>query len=390
MYRIGQEELDAIKEVFDAKSLFRAGAKLNKVLNFEKAWGELIGSKFSLCVSGGTAAMISGLAAMGIGPGDEVLVPAYTYIATALVVLCVGAIPVVVDVDETLTIDPADLERKITPQTKAVIPVHILGKPCNMDAIMDIAKRHNLYVLEDACQADGGSYKGQRLGAIGDVGAFSFNYFKIITAGEGGCMVTNDEVLYQKALFYHDAGAVYFPYDIQFSVPPFCGSQFRIGEVTGAIMGVQMQRLDGILEDLRKMRAAARKLLELPKGVRFSPSNDDEGDCATGISLLFDSEEWAQNVAETGVGYRIVTSHRHVFQTWDAVLDHKIGVHPAMNPYNFPQNQGLRTQYSRDMCSKSLDILGRSVYFGISPDWSVGELFEVCEKVNQALKAGCK
>lgn len=383
MFRIGQEELDEIKKVFDSKKMFRTGSAYNMVVNFEHAWGDLIGSKYCICMSGGTAALISALAAMGIGPGDEVLVPAYTYIASAMVVLCVGAIPVVVEVDETLTMDPIDLERKITPQTKAVVPVHILGKPCNMEAIMRIANAHGLMVLEDACQADGGSFHGQRLGTFGLAGAFSFNHFKIISAGEGGAFVTNDETLYQRALLYHDGGASFFPYNIDFSVPPFCGSQFRVGEVTGAIMGVQMKRLDGILCDLRAMRERVRAKLRLPDGVRYHPSNDDGGDCAIAVTLLFDKTDWAKKWE--GVGLRILDSARHVYETWDPILEHRIGVHPAMNPFNFPQNQGLRMHYTKDMCPKSSDILGRSVQFLINPDWTQEELDAFCARINSVL-----
>src|SRR5450830_541087 len=202
MYRIGEEEIQELRKVFESKNLFRVGdpkaGHLQEVERFEREWAEKIGTKYALFLSGGgTAALICGLAGMGIGPGDEVLVPAYTFMASASAVLAVGAIPVVVEIDDTCTVDPEDMEKKITSDTKAIMPVHMVGIPCNMEAITKIAKKAGIKVLEDCCQADGGSFKGKRLGAWGDAGAFSFNYYKIISCGEGGCLVTDNESIHE-------------------------------------------------------------------------------------------------------------------------------------------------------------------------------------------------
>ena len=158
MYIIGKEESDAVARVIESKQLFRyRGGEGGETDTFEKEWAAKIGSKYALAVTSGTAALIIGMVGMGVGPGDEVIVPAYTFMATALGPLAVGAVPIIADVNESLTIDPADIERKITPRTKAIIPVDMVGLPCDMDGVMDVAKRHGLKVLEDACQADGGS-----------------------------------------------------------------------------------------------------------------------------------------------------------------------------------------------------------------------------------------
>ncbi len=200
MFRMGKEEIEAVKTVIKSTDLFRINNNAREVDHFEEEWAAKIGTKYALGLTSGTAALITSLAALGIGPGDEVIVPGYTFMATASAVLSVGAIPVIVEVDETLTIDPCEIEKKITKFTKAIIPVHLNGFPCDMDRIMQLAKKYDLKIVEDACQADGGSYKGMRLGSIGDIGTFSFNYYKIISSGEGGALVTNDKLLYQRAL----------------------------------------------------------------------------------------------------------------------------------------------------------------------------------------------
>ncbi len=185
MYRIGTQEAQAVAQVIRSGKLFRyhAGGQCEK---FEQRYAEYVGVKHAGLTSSGTTALTAALAGLDIGPGDEVIVPAYTYMATAIAVLAVGAIPVVIDVDESLTLSPSALDEAIGPRTRAVIPVHMIGLPCDMRAIMRIARRRKLKVVEDACQAVGGGYEGKMLGGIGHAGAFSFNYFKNMTCGEGG------------------------------------------------------------------------------------------------------------------------------------------------------------------------------------------------------------
>ena len=264
MYRIGKEEIDAVAKVIESRCLFRVNNNLKEVESFEKEWAEKIGSEYALCLSGGTGALIAALVGLEIGPGDEVIVPGYTFMATALAVLAVGAIPVIAEIDDTLTIDMEDLEKKISQHTKAIIPVHILGFPCNMDAIISLAKKYNLKVLEDACQADGGSYKGKRLGSMGDAGAFSFNDYKILTSGEGGAVVTNDRVVYERALVYHDGGSAFRPYAKDLSIEVYTGVQYRVSEVTGAILRVQLKRLEGIVYQ-RAFRISQNQLCQIQR-----------------------------------------------------------------------------------------------------------------------------
>lgn len=383
MFRIGQEEIDAVARVINSKQLFRVNKGNQEADNFEKELREKIGVDYALLMSGGTGALIAALVGLGVGPGDEVIVPAYTFMASASAVLAVGAIPVLADIDESMTIDPASVEEKISDKTKAIIPVHICGFPSNMDALKEIAAKHNLFILEDACQADGGSYKGKRLGSIGDAGAFSFNVFKIITAGEGGAVVTNNRKVYERALIYHDGGAAFRPYTGELQEPVFMGTQMRVSEITGAIMREQLKRLDGILTDLR---AVKKRIMEALKDVaRFIPSNDIEGDCGTTLGFNFDSEELARKfAAEVEGAWLPYDSGKHVYINWDPIIAKRGGHCDAVNPYLMAENALLNKEGANaDACLKSLDILKRTVYVGMHCDWTeeqINERIDSCRK----------
>ncbi len=372
MYRIGQEEIDAITRVINSRDLFKVNGGNQEVMHFEQELCAKFGVKQSILMTSGQASLISALVGMGVGPGDEVIVPAYTYIATAIAVTAVGAIPVIAEVDDSLTLDPVDFEAKISAHTKAVIPVHILGLPCAMDRIMTVAKKHNIRVLEDACQADGGSFGGMRLGTIGDAGAYSFNYFKLITAGEGGALVTNDRQIFERALIHHDSSAIaYFGDQLNgISTDPFCGTEFRVSEFTGAIMREQLKRLDSILATLRRNKAYLME--KLAAKYRFAPLNDAAGDCATSLAFSFDTAEEAlaftKFTSERGVfSIRPIDSDRHVYISWKAIMEKRGALHPAMDPFQMEANRDLNHNYTPDMCPQSLDILSKTAYISV-PD----------------------
>lgn len=388
MFRIGKEEIAAVERVIESKKLFRDGSTYREVENFEIEWAERIGTKYSVLVNGGTAALICGLVGLGIGPGDEVIIPGYTFMATALAVVAVGAIPVIVDIDDSLTIDPDDIERKISAYTRVIIPVDLVGFPCDMDRIITIARKYNLKVLEDACQANGGSYKGRRLGSIGDAGAFSFNYFKIIGAGEGGSLVTSNREIYERAMIHHDGGIAFRASAKEMQVPIFTGSQFRVSEITGAIMRVQLQRLEEILADLRRVKKVFMERLSSVPGVRFVRSNDIEGDCGSTLGFYFDDEAKARAFAESeDVGAWLpIDSGKHVYSNWDPILSKRGAAHPDMNPFNFPQNKNLNMNYSKDMCKTTLEILKRAAFISINPDWTEEEIDQRIEACRRGVK----
>lgn len=376
MYRIGQEEIDAVARVIEQRSLFKINNKLQETMHAEEEMKALLGTKYPLLMTNGYAALTCALIGMGIGPGDEVIVPAYTYISTAMAVVSAGAMPVIAEVDETLTLCPEDTERKITPRTRAIIPVHIQGFPSNMDALMALADQYGIKVLEDACQADGGSYHGKRLGTVGHAGALSFNYYKVITAGEGGALLTDDHTIFERALIYHDSSAVaYFGNQLEdVETNLFCGSEFRTNEISSAILRIQLQRLDGILADLRRNKRAMMEALA--DTCTFIPSNDIEGDCGTTLAIRFKTAEQAAafSVAE-GIGGTVpINTGKHVYCNWTPIMNKVGALHPLMDPFKMEANRDIVPDYRADMCPQTLDLLARTVYIPVNPDWTADEL----------------
>lgn len=387
MYRIGQEEIDAVANAIRERSLFKINKSLQETMHAEEEMRQLFETKNAILMTSGHAALTSALIAMGIGPGDQVILPAYTYIATAMAVVAAGAIPVIAEVDETLTLCPIDTEKKITKHTKAIIPVHIQGFPCKMDALKALADRYGLQILEDACQADGGRYHGKRLGTIGNAGALSFNYFKVITAGEGGALLTDDRKIFERALIYHDSSAVAFFGDQLQDVEShlFCGNEYRTNEISAAILRVQMRRLDGILADLRRNK---KYLMEsLANDCRFLPSNDIEGDCGTTLALSFDSAEKAAAFAENCTLKCTIPFHtgKHVYSNWTPVMQKVGALHPLMDPFKMEANRDIIPDYKADMCPKTLELLAKTVYINVDPNKDTAELDEVVAAIRAAL-----
>ena len=387
MFRIGKEEIEAVARVIEGKDFFKINETYQESAHAEEDMQALFGCEHALLMTSGHAALTSALIAMGVGPGDEVIVPAYTYIATAMAVVAAGAMPVIAEVDETLTLSPIDAEKKITSHTKAIIPVHIQGFPCKMDAFMDLANKYGLYILEDACQADGGCYQGKRLGTWGKAGALSFNYYKVITSGEGGALLTNDKTVFERALIYHDSSAVAFFGDQLSDVDTqsFCGNEYRTNDITAAILREQLKKMDGILVDLRKNKS---RLMEGLKDVcAFVPSNDLSGDCGTTLALLFDNAEKAAAVANAdGVnGIVPINTGKHIYRHWTPIMNKMGALNPLMDPFKMEANKDIVPDYRDDMCPYTLDLLARVVYIAIQPDWTEEELLSKIECIKKAI-----
>ncbi|MBQ9921934.1 MAG: aminotransferase class V-fold PLP-dependent enzyme [Clostridia bacterium] len=389
MYQIGKEEIEEVKKVIETCSLFKINSGLRESEQVEEKLRKQFNCEHAIFMTSGHGALVSALTAMGIGPGDEVIVPAYTYIATAMAVISVGAIPIIAEVDETLTLSPEDFEKKISSYTKAVIPVHIQGFPCNMDSIVEIAKNHGILVLEDACQADGGSYKGKRLGTIGDAGALSFNFFKIITCGEGGALLTNNREFFERALIYQDSsGVAFFGDQMQnFSNEVFCGNEYRSNELCAAVLNVQLTRLESILKALRTNK---KYMMEKLQGIcEFAPSNDENGDCGIMLAFRFDNEEKARKFAtyEGVKGSLPIDADRHLYKRWEPIMKKRGALHPLMDPFKMEANKDIIPDYRDDMCPKSLDILSRTVYIPVSATSDRDVIDEKIEVIKKALCA---
>jgi dTDP-4-amino-4,6-dideoxygalactose transaminase len=384
MYIIGQEEIDALAKVVNSKELFRYGIG-HECERFETRYAAWLGAKhFSLAASGSyalTAAMIG----VGLGPGAEVLVPAHTYMASATSVLATGAIPVIVDINESITIDPAAIEAAIGPRTRAVIAVHMWGTACDMDAIMEIARRRNLIVIEDACQGVGGGYRGRKLGTIGDIGAYSFNFYKNMSSGEGGGVVTNDDAVHKRVNCAIDPCHAFWT-GRQEDEMPFAGNGARASEFMGAILNVQLDRIDGIIGAMRQERdtvlAGIQPALEL--GMRRAPLHSQDSDCATNVFLTVPSAQAAEVFVRTFPSVIVGKTGRHTYTEWDQVLMGAGAAHPLMNPYNMPANAECRRTYSRDMCAKSLDILNRTVLVPTHPLHTKEQIADIIHNINAA------
>ena len=392
--RIGTEEEAAVIEVLRSKRLFRyygPQAGPSKVDEFEAAFGVRMGSPHCVAMASGTAALLSGLAALGVGPGDEVIVPAYTWISSASAVVAAGAVPVVAEVDASLTLDVDDIARKITPHTKAIMPVHMRGAPCRMDRIMEIARRHGLSVIEDVAQALGGSFGGQPLGSIGDVGSFSFQFNKIITAGEGGMAITRDDRLHKRLLLYHDVAAAQRNQIPREDELP--GLTLRMSEIHGAILQVQLRRLDGLLADMRSRQRAIKGALEgvaERAEITFRTINDPAGD--TGLAVIFFTREAsrARRIADALNACRLGATvlfdpavvDYHVYTHWQAIVERR-----SWSTHGGPWRHHPRSvDYSPGACSASLALLSRAVHLDVSPDLTREQLDHMTDTLLDVLR----
>lgn len=335
----------------------------SEVERFEHELADFVGVDYALGVNSGTSALICALVGCGIGPGDEVIVPAYTWVSTAAAPLAVGAVPVLTEIDWTLTIDPEDIKRKISPHTKAIIVVHMLNLVCDMDAITAIAKEHDLIVVEDACQAVGVTYKGKRCGSIGDVGAFSFNVLKNIQAGEGGALLTNSERIYTRGLMYHDVGS-YIREGAANDEPLFLGQNYRMTNVAAAILRPQLKTLEKKFALRRKRRRYWLDKLAGPFGanITVSPHNDPES--ALALTVYFDDEEQAKAFGSQRGVSRLYDTDRHVYTNWKSIRS-GVTTHPRMDPYAWaPRDVRIR----EDSCPTTLDILKRTCEIKFFPE----------------------
>jgi len=396
---IGEEERKEVLEVLDHKYLFRYYGPEDfpsKVRQLEVEFAGLVGTRYALAVNSCTSALISSLVAVGVGPGDEVIVPGYTFFASAAAVIAAKAIPIIAEVDDSLTLDPKDFEAKITEKTKAVIPVHMRGAPCDMDAVMAISRRHGLKVVEDVAQACGGSYRGARLGSFGDCNAFSLQYHKIITSGEGGMVVTNDELLYDRAQAYHDTAACWRPE--RFGLPRyegevFPGVNFRMSELAGAVALAQLRKLDALLAGMRKNKERIKdQIADLP-GIAFRRLNDADGD--TAIALIFFlpdtgiTARFAEALQAEGVGAACIFDKGipdwHIYAHWKHIIE-KVTATPEGCPYTCP-HYGKTVEYSEDMCPNTLDYLSRSIHIDIPPQMTDEDCDMVAKGIRKVVRA---
>ncbi len=368
-YWFGKEEIDAAMEVMQSGYLFRYGSEdnpkfLQKVSKLETEFASYCGAKYALATSSGTSSLLVSLLALGLKPGDEVIVPAYTFVATYSACIFAGLVPVLAEIDESLSLDPNDIEHRITSRTKAIIPVHMLGNPCNMDRIMEIAGKHNLLVLEDSCQALGASYKGKKVGTLGDIGGFSLNLFKTINSGDGGLVITDNRNYFETAFGVHDQGHKPNRFGVEVGTRYVLGLNFRMNEITGAIGLAQLKKADRIIATLREKRGKFKSLISDVSGFKFRVLNDpDGGDAATICTIIFDSKEQATKVSGALGSKTVDHSGWHVYSNMEHVLKHLKEVGQPCTKGSYPKTD--------DILSRSMNVSIGVVDGGLGAGWGI-------------------
>jgi len=359
------KERAELMDVLETKSPFRwygPGQPPTKVLQFEKEFAARMRTKYALGVTSGTAALQVALAALEIGPGDEVILPAWTWHSCFNAVVLAGGLPVCAEIDPSFNISPDAIEPLITPQTKVIMAVHLQGNPCQMDRILAIAKKHNLRVLEDCAQSAGASYQGHPVGSMGDIGIYSLQLNKTITAGEGGAVVTNDPVLFERASRFHDVGGFRAPHQQmtgEARLAPMFGANYRMSEFTGGVLLAQLRKLDRIVASVRgNARLVYDGIRDLP-GVKMRLLPDPGGELGTGVFLDFGTKARcdkflaamkAENIpASKPGGSVILPTQPHVMA--------KKTIHP--NWPSFQSARGKAMKYGPETCPQTIDILAR-------------------------------
>ncbi len=367
-YWMGREEMDAVMEVMRGGHLFRYGSEtdprfLHRAATLEQEFAAYCGTAHALATTSGTASLVAALAALQLEPGDEVIVPAYTFVACYSTCLFLGLVPVLAEIDESLTLDPADIEHRITPRTRAIMPVHMLGNPCAMDPIMAIARRHGLRVIEDCCQAAGASYHGRKVGTIGDIGTFSLNVFKTINSGDGGLIVTQDRALYEAAFGMHDQGHKPLRFGVEVGARSVLGLNFRINEMTAAVGLAQLRKLDRIVATLRAKRSRFKALIAGAPGFRFRTLNDPDGDCATLCTVLFETREQAAKVTSVLGQKTVDRSGWHVYANMEHVLRHLQSLGRPHRPGSYPRTD--------DILARAMNLSVGVVDGGLGAGWGI-------------------
>lgn len=377
---------------FKGPNLFRYYNERSVVVRTEKAFSQLIGTSYCLATNSCTSALVSAYRALGIGAGAEVIVPAFTFSATATAAAAANAVPVIVECDDTLNLDVAAAEAAITPRTKAIAAVHICGSPAQMDAIMDLARRKGLPVVEDVAQAGGGSFKGKRLGSLGTMGCFSFDYFKIMVSGEGGFLTTNDEWLFTRATSWHDSSGCWRPDRFIPETKPgelFSGENYRMSELQGAVALAQIRKCDTTLGGFRRAKARIKAGIEKFPGVSFRRHSDEAGDAASCLIMYLPSLEakrqavrqlQAQGVPATLLHDPEVPDW-HTYCDWDYILERKAVAADGLPWSALPAAQQPR--YSRMMCPRTMALLARAFSISINCNFSDADCDAIAARINQ-------
>ncbi|MCC7175094.1 MAG: DegT/DnrJ/EryC1/StrS family aminotransferase [Bryobacterales bacterium] len=385
-----EAERSQVVEVVDTGVPFRfagrGGVNPLKAATFEKEFAAKIGTRYALALSSGTGALECAMAALQIGPGDEVILPAWTWHSTCTAVIRAGALPVFAEIDESFNIDPADIEHRITPQTRAIIAVHLQGNSADLDPILAIARKHRLRVVEDCSQAVGASYKGRRLGSLGDIGTYSHQESKTITSGEGGSVVTSDPELFERACRFHDVGSLSQPHQQMLGaarLAPFVGTNFRMSEFTGGVMLAQLRKLDSILEAARGNSARVYEGLRDVPGIRFRLRPDPAGDLGSPVFVGFATKAQRDRYLELMKAENVPAGgpQGSVILPIQSYIEKKIATHPAWPTWNTPRGKAI--QYGAASCPRTIDILNRFAGVPVGPKYTRSDIADIIAAVRK-------
>ncbi|TFG07555.1 MAG: DegT/DnrJ/EryC1/StrS family aminotransferase [Promethearchaeota archaeon] len=400
---IGKEEKEELMEIIESGHLFRYGDLSDpnfkaKTWNLEQDFAKKFGVKHALAVSSGSTALLTTLWALGIGPGDEVIVPGYTFIASITAIIFARAIPVLAEVDKTLTLDPEDVIKKITPRTKAIMLVHMLGNPGHIDEFVRIAKEHDIILIEDCAQALGASFKGKYAGTFGKMGAFSLNVYKTITAGDGGMVITDDEELYKRAFAVHDQGHFPLRQGVEQGKRTVLGFNFRMTELTAAVASAQLKKLDYIKSTLLKNKKKLKSILSEIKEIEFREILDENGEVGTLLTFFMPTKESAEKLANKIGCTTIAKSGWHVYNNMEHLLG-QMTVTSEQCPFTCPYYKGPEVKYYKGMLPQTDDLLQRAINISIGvSDKGLGSAYgikitsseEDIERVGRNLKNAIK
>jgi len=387
----GDEERKEVADVLETGVLFRYGfddARGGhwKARTFEEELSRRLGARYAHLCSSGTSALGIALAACGIGAGDEVIVPPFTFIATIEGVLQAGAVPVFADIDETLCLDPESVAERVTERTRAVIPVHMCGSMARIDELEALCSNAGLVLIEDTAQALGGSFEGRFLGTFGDMGCFSFDPVKTITCGEGGAVVTDDEALYHRAEQYADHGHDHVGSDRGAEGHPILGTNHRISELGAAVGLAQIRKLDWILETQRRNKGRLREAFATCSDVRFRAIPDPAGDSATFLSVLGPDEaiarSWIASLSDAGVPgcFYWYDNNWHYPRAWDHLRDLRT---PGRSPLTLLDPP---PDLSAADIERSDRVMSRTISMLVKLSWTDDDLSAIQERIVAALE----
>lgn len=381
VHYMDEEEIDAVVRVLRSRSPFRFyGVDLQgEVEAFESEFAQFLGVPYALAVNSGTGALHCALAALGVGPGQEVIVPAYMWVSVIAAVVNLGAIPVLADVNDTFCLDPETIEAKITPRTSGIVVVHMSGAPADVEAIAKIAGKHKLFLLEDCAQCAGGSVRGKKVGTFGDMGVFSFQMNKNMTSGEGGCVVTSNEYLYNRAVACHDTG---YARDASgramFERREFClwGRGYRIDEMRASMLRVQLRKLPQIIERMHGSKYRLRRALEDWPQITLRRIVDEPGDTGCFLITTFSTAQLARQVNRAlraegivtfpqGVSNVVMTEWGlHVYYNIPSLVQ-KTGIDKANSPWSLAENRESHTEYAKGTCPYADSLFERSILLAV-------------------------